>query len=108
MLVQRITPKCCGAYFGLQSQELGNLRGQSEQNFEIYTVDWSQVSVWGLAAGGEALRSNLARDMVPNLVPHLVPGLVPDPKPDPGLGTRTPELGTRIPNLGYPLGRLPP
>ena len=41
---------------GSRVKSSGNLRGQSEQNFEIYTVDWSQVSGWGLAAGGEALR----------------------------------------------------
>ena len=40
---------------GSRVKSSGNLRGQSEQNFEIYTVDWSQVSGWGLAAGGEAL-----------------------------------------------------
>ena len=52
----RFSPKCCGADFGSRVKSPGHLLGQSEQNFEIYTVDWSQVSVWGLAAGGEALR----------------------------------------------------
>ena len=53
---QRFSPTCRGADFGSRVKSSGNLRGQSEQNFEIYTVDWSQVSGWGLAAGGEALR----------------------------------------------------
>ena len=53
---QRFSPTCRGADFGSRVKSSGNLRGQSEQNFEIYTVDWSQGSGWGLAAGGEALR----------------------------------------------------
>ena len=48
-------PKCCGADFGSRIKISGNLLGQSDQNFEIYPFDWSQVASWGLAAEGEAL-----------------------------------------------------
>ena len=58
---QRFSPTCRGADFGSRVKSSGNLRGQSEQNFEIYTVDWSQVSGWGLAAGGEALRIRIQK-----------------------------------------------
>ena len=54
-LYQRFPPKCCGADFGSRIKISGNLLGQSDQNFDIYPFDWSQVASWGLAAEGEAL-----------------------------------------------------
>ena len=53
---QRISPTCCRADFDSRIKISGNLLGQNDQNFEIYTFDWSQVASWGLAAEGEALK----------------------------------------------------
>ena len=61
---QRISPKCCGADFGSRIKISGNLLGQSDQNFDIYPFDWSQVASWGLAAEGEALTIDIEFDWI--------------------------------------------